>query len=280
MEGKDDGVLHNGSVAVEEDESLILTLDQYQEGDWEKKAETDADGTIDLLRDEIQGLQVEKREVERHLEDARKELHRAETENRSLAAQAHRLEGELVRTQEDFAAATSAAEDFEAEVYRLKCAINDLEADKASLIADKAALEAKISVLEERLHAAAEEKEEVRALRAKADEFEMKVRDLTGELRLSKEQAKEAVEEQAKIGAAREEELEQVVRALEETKTRLEEELAGFCSNIDRNLRESDAAVTAMENGLNVAWVAAAAASVGAVAAGAAAVYLHKAGQR
>ncbi|XP_010923349.1 uncharacterized protein [Elaeis guineensis] len=280
MEGQDDGVLYNGSVALEKDESLNLTLDQYQEGDWEKKAETDADGTIDVLRDEIKGLQVEKQEVERQLEDARKELHRTEVENRSLAAQAHRLEGELVRIQEDFTTAASAAEDFEAEVYRLKCAIKDLEADKASLIADKTALEAKISVLEGRLLAAAEEEEEVRALRAKAEELEMKVRDLNDELRLSKEQAKEAVEEQAKIGAAREEELEQVIKALKDTQTRLEEELAGFCSNIDRNLGESDATVTAMENGLNVAWVAAAAASVGAVVAGAAAVYLHKAGQR
>ncbi|KAG1331462.1 putative centrosomal protein of 55 kDa [Cocos nucifera] len=81
----------------------------------------------------------------------------------------------------------------------------------------------------------------------------MKVRDLTKELRLSKEQAKEATEEQAKIGAAREEEFEQVIKALEETRTRSEEELAGFYSNIDRNLGGSDAAMTAMENGLNVA---------------------------
>ncbi|XP_008791213.1 tropomyosin alpha-4 chain-like [Phoenix dactylifera] len=282
MEGKDDGVVSNGSVALEKDEALIGTLDQDQEGgEKEKKAETDADGTIYLIGDEFQGLQAEKQELERQLDDARKELHRAEGENRSLAGQAHHLEGELVRTQEDLAAAASAAEDFEAEADHLKRAIKDLEADKASLIADKAALEAKISALEGRLLAAAEEKEgKVRALQAKAEELEMKVRDLTEGLRHSKEQAKEAVEEQAKIGAAREEELQQVIKALEETKTRLEGEHAEFCSNIDRNLGERDAAVAAMEKGLNVAWVAAAVASVGAVAAGAVAVYLRKVGQR
>lgn len=272
MEGNDDGVLSNGRFALEKDESLILTLDQDQEGDGEKKAETDADGIMDVLRDEIRGLQADKREVERQLDDARKDLHRAEAENHSLAAQAHHLEGELVRTQEDLAAAVCAAEDFEAEANRLKRAIKDLEADKA-------ALEAKISALEGRLLAAAEESKEVRALQVKAEGLEMKVRDLTEELRLSKEQGKEAVEEQAKIGAAREEELEQVIKVLQETKTRLEGELAGLCRNIDRNLGERDDAVAAMENGLNVAWVAMAA-SVGAVAVGAAAVYLRKVGQR
>lgn len=272
MDGQDDGVLSNGSAAPEENQTLnptptsTPTLDQDKKGDGMEK-EIDAESTINLLRDEIQRLQSEKRELERRLDDVRREVHRTEADGRSLAAQAHRLEGEIVRIQEDLATATSAAEEFEAEADSLKRALKDAEADKA-------ALKAKLSDLEGQLLAAAKGKdEEVRALQTKDEELEMKARDLTEALRLSKGQAKRAVDEQVKITAAREKQLEQVIKALEETNARLEEELAGFRSEIDRNLENEGEAA-----GLKVSW--AVAASVGAVAVVAAAVYLRSVGQR
>ncbi|KAG1368093.1 putative tropomyosin alpha-1 chain-like [Cocos nucifera] len=84
--------------------------------------------------------------------------------------------------------------------------------------------------------------------------------------------------EKVKSTEAREEELQQAVKALDKTNTRLEMELAGFRSQIDRHLEiqgEHDAAVEAMARHLKVSWAVAVVASAVAVA-----VYLRKVKQR
>lgn len=142
-------------------------------------------------------------------------------------------------------------------------------------------LEAEISTLEVR-HLAAAKGKEVDDL-ALADLLEMKVLGLSEDLWHSMEQAEAIVKGLVEIRDAREEVLVQAVKALKETKTRLERELAGILSQIDRQVEiqgEHDAAVAAMASGLKVSRVVVAVASVGALAATAVMVCLRNIRQR
>nr|XP_010911434.1 uncharacterized protein LOC105037472 [Elaeis guineensis] len=246
MESKADDSLSNPSDAPEKDQTL--PQDQERAGD--------ADGTIKRLRDEIQALWVQKGELELQLDDSHKKLHRAMADNRSLATEARHL-------KEHLAAVASASKDFETETDRLKRALNDLEAVVASIAAARAANEAEISALKERLLFP----EELEVLWAQIRALERKEIDLRVEM-CSVVLGEAAVEEQVKIMEARERELQQVVKSLEESNTRLEMELTEWRSQID-------AAVAAARRRLRVSQVLAAVASVGALAAVAVVVYLH-----
>ena len=217
--------------------------------------------------DEIQALRVQKGELELRLDDSCKMLHCAEADNRSFAAEAKHLE-------KDLDAIAAASKDLETEADRLKRALKDVEAEAASLATAKATNVAEISALKERLASP----EELEALRAEVRTLERKDIDLRVEVSDSVKQGEAAVEEQVKIVEAREGELQQVVKALEEANTRLEMELAECRSQIDRHLEMQgghDAAVAAARRRLKVSQVVAAVASVGALAAVAVAVYLH-----
>ncbi|KAG1368095.1 tropomyosin alpha-1 chain-like [Cocos nucifera] len=266
MGSKGDDALSNPGDAPEKDQTLILTLPQDQE------SAGDADGTIKNLRDEIQALRDQKGELELRLDDSRKKLHRAEADNHCLAAKAKHLE-------EDLAAAASSSKDFETETDSLKRALKDLEADVASLATAKAAKEAEISALGERLLS----QEELEALQAEIRALERKDVDLRVEVRHSEEQRKAAVKEQVKITKARVEEGDLVVRALEEANARMKMELAECRSQIGRHLEMQggrDVAVAAATRRLRVSQVVAVVASVGALAAVAVTVYLHRGNRR
>ncbi|EHA8592039.1 rootletin [Cocos nucifera] len=249
MERKGNAVPFNPSDAPKKDQTQTPTLDQDREGDGEgKKADADSDGTINLLLDEIRALKALKRELELRLDDVCKELHRVEVDNRSIASYAHFLEGKLAGTRRDLASTSEAEDD------RLKRGLKDLEADKAKLADANAALEAEISALKVRLLAAAEGKEvDVPALRTKANLLETRVIGLTEDLRRSKEEAAAAVRQKVILRELQEEDLDQEVKALEETKTRLERELAGVRSQIEGHLEmqrkhDADVAATARVN--------------------------------
>lgn len=273
MESKGVDALSNTTDAPEKDQTLILTLNQDQEGTG------DANGTIKRLRDEIQALRVQKGELELRLDDARKKLHRAKADYRSLAAEAQHLEDELIGTEQDLAVAAFASKNFETEAARLKQSLEEQEDDVASLTTAKAAMETQISILKERLLY----QEEVKALQAKIQALESKDIDLLVETMDSMEQLEAAVKHEIEITEARQQEMQQVVKALEETNIRLEMELAECRSQIDRHLEIQgghDAVVAAKARRLKVSRVVAAATSVGTLAAVAAAVYLHCVMQR
>nr|XP_019706774.1 tropomyosin alpha-1 chain-like [Elaeis guineensis] len=154
------------------------------------------------------------------------------------------LVAEAKQLEVDLAAIASASKDLDAETDCLKRALRDLEVDEAEISALK----------------------------------EWKDIDLRVEVRDSGKRGEATVEEQVKITEAREGELQQVVKTLEEANTRLEMELAECRSQIDRHLEMQgghDAAVAAARRRLKVSQVVAAVASVGALAAVAVAVYLH-----
>ncbi|XP_010924124.2 uncharacterized protein [Elaeis guineensis] len=269
MESKGDDVLSNPSDAPKKDQTP--TLDQDQEVDEEGKkagldADADSEGTINLLLDEIRALKAEKRELEVRLDDACKELHRVETDQRSIAAHAHVLEGKLAGTRRDLA---STSEAFEALADHLNRALKDLEADKAELADANAMLEAEISALEVRLLAEVEVKEvEVPTLQTRANVLETRVIGLAEDLSRSKKRAEAAVREKVVIRELREEGLEQEIKALEETKNRLERELAGVRSQIEGHLeiqREHDAAVAGTTRAIQLLRVVAGVASLGAL---------------
>ncbi|KAG0485281.1 hypothetical protein HPP92_009360 [Vanilla planifolia] len=96
--------------------------------------ETDGpDDTMTVLQKEIRALLRDRPQVRRRVVDLMSEMEDSNKGARSLAARTAELEGELSRAKEEFAHASSVAENARADAESLRLAVKILEFDKASL---------------------------------------------------------------------------------------------------------------------------------------------------
>ncbi|XP_072971254.1 uncharacterized protein [Typha angustifolia] len=246
------------------------TLTKDQEADPKKDspsaAAADADGdageenhTVDLLRKEIEGLKADKINLERELDDARRQ-------QRAIADHAHRLEGEIYRAQSDLVASSTAAEDFDEQAREMRRAIDGLSAEKDALRTKIKSLEAKLAEAEGKDEVIASLEAKVKALEKEREEAEDKIKTLKEEMMRAEKNANKAAEWQAEKMAERELELNQALRELAERNSTLSEEI--------RTKREAEL-VPPKE--MNVSWTAAGAVASVSVATAAAmtAVFLR-----
>ncbi|KAJ6794416.1 myosin heavy chain, striated muscle-like [Iris pallida] len=268
----EDSKLANGAANREKAEDLVSESDSIS-GEEELETPKGLQGTDDTIKDlhhEIQSLRRDRTELRRRIDDIR-----SEAESKSLAFHASYLEGELVRTQEDLAAASASASDAESELSLLKSSVKSLEESAA-------VKEFKIADLE--LERASKDGE---------------IQALTEEVRVSKEELERTVKElQATI--AREEVLEKSVKEMQKSNSELERKIKTLLAankNIGLELektfkrsselegkigeqksRELELETAMTATGSSVSWVTTAgvAASTGAIAVVLTVLYLRR----
>lgn len=270
-----------------------FALDEKKKSESEVVEEEEA-SVIKTLKEEIQTLSMDRLELQRWKDEMKAEMERSEAEKQALAGRADYLEGEISRLHHDLGTAVSSSADSEADAQSLKKALENLQAEMASVADSKVALDARIEGLEAKIAAlnaqreeaavALSEKEaEIVALKNEMEALQLKGRALEDGLLDYKDKARQELEQEIK----RKEELEKAVKELEEENSRLQDRIHGFQSESEkRDLVTNDGKGNGMavdvHEGLKVSWavVAAAAASTGTVAAAVTAIYLRHAKQR
>nr|CAD1834879.1 unnamed protein product [Ananas comosus var. bracteatus] len=160
--GDDAPSLSNGS-----DETLSQISHYSAAGDSHENIGGGGDGEFKGLMAEIGSLKAEKRELERQLEEARRE-------RGVVAAEAHRLEGEIERVRTDLVAAASAAMDADALAEELRAERDKLRAEIEKLSAAAELKERAITSLERMVGTLEEAKEKAAKVSREREEDLMK----------------------------------------------------------------------------------------------------------